>query len=378
MKICFLLRALHLGGSEQQLVALVKGLRERGHDVVVALFYSDGPLEKELENDGIRIRHLDKRGRWDILPFLFRLRRIVREERPDILHAYLPDPNLMTVFLKPVFPRVRIVWGVRCSEMDFRRYDWVADLSFKLSCWLARFADAIIANSHSGRAYHVARGYPRKKSVVISNGIDTERFRPDPEARKRVRAEWGVTEDQALIGLVARLDPMKDHANFLNAAALLQQRRKDFRFVCVGRGTDARYRDSLQDLAGELQISKHIIWVDFCMDVSPLYCALDLLVSSSAYGEGFSNVIGEAMASGVPCVVTDVGDSAWLVGDLGEVVPPKNSIAMADAIQRMVEQKLHDPTRIRQRIVDQLSVGSLVRDTEQVLGAVLTDMTLNT
>ncbi|MDH4195675.1 MAG: glycosyltransferase, partial [Nitrospirota bacterium] len=335
---------------------LAKRLRKRGHDVVVVLFYPGGPLEGKLQNAGIRIRQICKRGRWDLLPFFVRLTHAVREENPDILHAYLTDPNIVSVFLKPMLPRGKIVWGVRSSGMEIYRYGWFAGLSFKVSCWLARFADAIIANSYSGCAYHVAMGYPEKKSYVIPNGIDIDRFRPDPEMRKLVRAEWGVTEDQTLIGLVARLDPMKDHGNFLNAAALLKQRREYFRFVCVGRGVDARYRDSLHDLAEKLQISKYIIWVDLTMDISRIYCALDLLVSSSAYGEGISNVIGEAMASGVPCVATDVGDSSWLVGDLGEVVPRKNSIALADAIQRMAERKLHEPARIRQRIADQLSV----------------------
>ncbi len=376
MKICFLLRALHLGGAERQLVILAKGLSERGHDVVIALFYSGGSLEKELREAGIRIQPLHKRGRWDIIPFFFRLRRVAREERPDILHAYLPDPNIVTVLLKPLLPGVRIVWGVRCSEMESLRYDWLAGLSFKLSCWLARFADAIIMNSYAGRRYHVDMGYPGKKSVVIPNGIDTDRFQQDPEARNRVRAEWGVTEHQKLIGLVARLDPMKDHPNFLNAAALLLQREKNVRFVCVGQVGPgaAEYRDSLQDLAEKMGISKFIIWVDFCLDVSPLYSALDLLVSSSAYGEGFSNVIGEAMACGVSCVVTNVGDSAWLVGDLGEVVPPRNSVALADAIQRMLEEKPHNPARIRQRIVSQLGIGSAVTSTERVLDALVANL----
>ena len=369
MKICFLLRSLNYGGAERQLVLLSKGLLQRGHDVVVATFYSGGPLEEELREAGVRIRPLHKQGRWDVLTFLFRLTRVVREERPDVLHGYLGDPNNVSVVLKPLFPRVRIVWGVRCSMMDSKQYDWVAGLSTKLSCRLARFADAIIANSLAGCEYHVAMGYPAEKTVVIPNGIDTERFRPDSVARTRIRSEWGVTEREKLIGLVGRLDPMKDHPIFLEASALLMKKRKDTRFVCVGGGPD-EYRTRLQTLAKSLGLEERLLWVGTREDMPYVYNALDIAVSSS-YGEGLSNVICEAMACGVPCVVTNVGDSAWVVGDQGEVVPPKNPVALMNAIENLLNQKAYDPAQIRQRVVDQLSVSSLVTKTEHMLDTLL-------
>lgn len=370
MKILFLLRSLNYGGAERQLVLLAKGLLERGHHVVVVTFYSGGPLEKELREAGVRVRPLHKRGRWDLLSFLFRLTRVVREEHPDILHSYLTDQNLMAILLKPLFPSIKIVWGVRCSMMDSTQYDWLSGLSLKLTCRLARFADAIIANSHVGCEHHVALGYPAQKTVVISNGIDTKRFRPDPKSRDRIRAEWGVSEHEKLIGLVGRLDPMKDHSTFLSAAAFLVREGKQFRFVCVGDGP-IEYRATLQELSRTLGLEECMTWVSARADVSDIYSALDLLVNSSSFGEGFSNVIGEAMACGVPCVVTNVGDSSWVVGDLGEVVPPKNSLALAEAIQRLLNQKPFDPGQIRQRVVDQLSVNSLVTNTEHVLSNLL-------
>ena len=153
MKILFLIRSLNSGGAERQLVVLSKGLRERGHDVVVAIFYSGGPLEKELSEARVRIRALNKRGRWDVFAFLSRVTKVIREERPAILHGYLDDPNLITTMLKSLFPRMRVVWGVRCSNIDNR--DWLARLIFKLSCLLSRFPDAIIANPHVGRQHLV-------------------------------------------------------------------------------------------------------------------------------------------------------------------------------------------------------------------------------
>jgi glycosyltransferase involved in cell wall biosynthesis/2-polyprenyl-3-methyl-5-hydroxy-6-metoxy-1,4-benzoquinol methylase len=366
LKILFLIRSLHCGGQERQLVLLSKGLSDRGHDVVIAIFYSGGPFEKDLWNTKVRIRALNKRGRWDLLGFGVRLIKVLREERPDIIHGYLFDPNLMTVMLKPLFPTAKIIWGIRCSNLNFGNYDWLTQLSCKVNAWLSRFPDAIIANSRVGREYHLSVGYPAEKMVVIPNGIDTERFRPDSEARRLIRSDWSVAEHETLIGLVGRLDPMKDHSIFLEAAALLASKRKHTRFVCVGGGPD-EYRATLQTLAKSLGLEERLLWAGTREDMPTVYNALDIVVSSSSYGEGFSNVIGEAMACGVPCVVTNVGDSAWLVGDAGEVVPPKDPVALMNAIDKSLDRPLCSPAQIRQRVVEGLSTETLIINTEREL-----------
>jgi glycosyltransferase involved in cell wall biosynthesis len=364
MKVVLLTRDLKYGGAQRQLAVLAKGLHARGHRVVVAQFYSGGSLEQELLEVGVRIRSLQKRGRWDLLPFLFRLARVVQEERPEILYSYLVD--LVTLVLKPCFPSTKIVWGIRCSTMDLSRYDWLMRISHKLTFRLSRFADIVIANSRAGRGYYVAHGYSREKIVVIPNGIDTQRFRPDPEARRHVRSEWGIQDYEQVIGLVGRLDPMKDHPTFLQAASMLAQERNHLRFVCVGEGP-AGYRDSLLQLTRSLKLTEHVIWSDGRSDMPAVFNALDLLVSSSAFGEGFGNVIAEAMACGVPCVATNVGDSAWLMGNLGEVVPPHNPAALADAMGTLLDRRLQNPAQIRRHIVEEFSVEKLVADTEAVL-----------
>jgi glycosyltransferase involved in cell wall biosynthesis len=367
MKVLFLIPALIYGGAERQLVVLAKGLHARGHKVVVAPFYSGGPLEQELLEAGVRIRPLQKRGRWDVLPFLFRLARVMREERPEILHSYLTD--LVAVILKPWFPSTKIVWGIRSSDMDLSQYDRIIRISYQLTFRLSRFADAVIANSLAGRDYHIARGYPREKVVVIVNGIDTQRFCPDPEARRRVRSEWGIGDHEQVIGIVGRLSPEKDHPTFLQAASLLAQERNHLRFVCVGEGP-AEYRDSLHQLTRSLNFSEHVIWADRRSDMPAVFNALDLLVSSSIT-EAFSNVIAEAMACGVNCVVTDVGDSAWLVGNIGAVVPLRNPVLLKNAMGKLLNRRPQTPAQIRQRIVEQFSVEKLVAGTEQALLALL-------
>ncbi len=368
-KILFLIRSLNYGGAQRQLVALAKGLHERGHNVVVAVFYHGGPLEQDLNDAGVSVIILGKRKRWDVFPFLWRLICLVYREKPDILHGYLFEANLLTILLKPMFPRIRMIWGVRASNMDLSQYDWLAHLLFRVACFFSRFADIIIVNSNAGKEYHQKRGFPEKKMVVIPNGIDTERFKTDPDARIRIRAEWGIKEDERLIGLVARLDPMKDHPIFLRAAAILARERQDVRFVCIGDGPEP-YKTELKRFSGELGLENKLIWTGTRSDMPFVYNALDIDTSSS-YGEGFPNVIGEAMACGVPCVVTDVGDSAWIVGDTGIVLAPKspesivkgwNSLLSLDLTKMMLLKE-----KVRQRVIENMSVQKMVYTTENYL-----------
>lgn len=370
--ILFLTRSLDRGGAERQLVVLAKGLADRGHTVAVAVFFGGGVYEAELAEAGVSVIHLGKQGRWDIFPFLNRLVRLLRKERPAVLHSYLGVPNILVTALKPLLPGTRIVWGVRASNVDLSRYDWLSRLVYILERRLARFADCIIANSDAGKRYAVVNGFPEDKIVVVNNGIDTEYFRFDPEGRRLVRVAWGVGEDEILVGLVGRLDPMKDHPVFLEAASHIARERRDVRFVCVGGGP-ADYAEALKQRAADLGLTNQLIWVGSRDDMPAVYSALDI-ASSSSYGEGFSNTIAEAMACGVPCVVTDVGDSALIVGDTGSIVAAGDHSALAVEIQRLTdlppEQRREIGEACRARVVSEFGVDRLIQRTEQELDLV--------
>ena len=187
-------------------------------------------------------------------------------------------------------------------------YDQLARFSFRLSVWLSRFVDLIIVNSNSGYDYHLANGYPSDRMVVIPNGIDTNLFAPDLSARQRQRALWGIDEGATLIGIVGRLDPMKDHMTFLQAASKVLSKRNDVLFICVGDG-NIKYLEDLQQYSEGLGLSENIRWQPGQANIGNAYNALDVLVSTSAFGEGFSNTLAEAMSCGVRCVATDVGDA---------------------------------------------------------------------
>jgi len=368
--ILFLTRSLDRGGAERQLVVLAKGLARRGHAVAVAVFFGGGAYEAELAEDDVRVINLGKQGRWDILPFLNRLVRLLRKERPAVLHSYLGVPNILATIIKPLLPGIRIVWCVRASNVDLSRYDWLSRLAYSLECRLARFAGCIIANSCAGKRYAVANGFPEGKIVVIPNGIDTTYFRFDSKGRQQVRSEWALGEDEMLVGLVARLDHMKDHPTFLEAASRIARERHDVRFVCVGEGA-ADYAEVIKKHAVALGLSGRLIWAGARDNMPAVFSALDIATSSSS-GEGFSNTIAEAMACGVPCVVTDVGDSAFIVGDAGTVVAPGDGSAFAAAIQHLINLPPEERRALgdvgRARIVSEFSLDKLVQRTEQALG----------
>lgn len=372
MRIIFVARSLGVGGAERQLTELAKGLRAAGQDVLILTFYPSGAFETVLAAAGVRACSLDKRGRWDILRFLFRLLTFLRRHEPDVIHSYLGIPNLLIALLKPLLGKARIIWGVRASDMDWSRYDWLSRWLHRAEPSLSRFADLVIVNSDAGRAHAAARGFASEKLVVIPNGIDVRAFVPDRAAGERVRQEWGIGREHWLIGLVGRVDPMKDHRTFLLAAARCAQRRPDVRFVCVGSGEE-KYRNAMISFGRELGLAERVRWEVSRTDVKDIYSALDVLCCASI-SEGFPNVVAEAMACGVPCVVTDAGDSARIVGDTGIVVARRDVGALADAWERMILRLQREGSSpgeaARARISEHFAVERLIGRTAQVMQAI--------
>lgn len=368
-KIIFFIRSLNAGGAERQLVATAKGLAGRGYDVTVLTFYAGGFYADELQGTPVKLLSLNKTGRWDMVGFLWRLGRVLREEQPDVIYSFMNTANILAVVMWPWLKNSRLVWGVRASNMDLSQYDWLSRWSYWFECRLARFPSLIIANSFAGKEYAVVHGFPEDKITVIHNGIDTKRFHPDKSVGKRLRDKWRVADNHFLIGSVGRIDPMKGIPTFLHAAKIIKEKFSNVRFVWVGTG-DATYEQAMHKLATEQELDDVLTWDGRHTDMVAVYNAFDI-ASSSSYGEGFPNVLGEAMACGVPCVVTDVGDSSLLVGNAGVVVPAKDSVALAVAWNKMMSLNSCEFRRLsddaRKRVVDKFGVRVLLNSTERVL-----------
>lgn len=371
--ILFLIRSLQEGGAERQLSLLASALAKRGIDTHVAVFYGGGAFEGALASSGVRIHDLGKRSRWDSLSFMLRLRRLVREIQPEVVHSYGVVPNILLGILKPLLGDTRLVWGVRAAAMEWSQFDWLVRSSFQFSRVIARAADSIIVNSHAGAAFHISKGYDGSRVSVIPNGVDASHFVPPAlEERRELRSQHGFAPGDVVVGMVGRLDPMKDHGTFLRAAAAFSRHYTAARFVIVGRG-EPKITAEITALASSLGIAGRTTWVSGCSDPRDWYKMFDLSVSSSI-GEGTSNTILEAMSSGVRCVVTDVGDSALLVHGIGIVVRPRDSAALCEGMCRAMEL---DPDRFREsarrRVLDVYSPWALATATLEVLGRLRSD-----
>jgi glycosyltransferase involved in cell wall biosynthesis len=210
--------------------------------------------------------------------------------------------------------------------------------------------------------HYIKEGYVKGRLAVVSNGIDTDRFRPDEAARMRVRSSWNVSDRELLIGMVGRLDPQKDHPTFLKAAAIIASRNSAVRFACVGDGP-TQYREHLIRFAQELGLGERLIWVRSSNEMPDVYNAFDIATLPSAYGEGFANVVGEAMSCGIPVIASDVGDSAFVIANPDQVVPRGNPSALASAWERLLGKSFDErrciSQKCRERIVSEFGIAQL-------------------
>lgn len=362
-RVLLLIRDLEIGGAQRQIVLLARGLRQRGHDIRVASFYGGGAFETEVGEAGVPIIKLDKGGRWDVFGCLLRLRRVVREFAPHCVYAILTTPNIMGA-LGVVGTRVPIVFGIRASEMDLSAYDWGGRIADILERLLSRWAARIIVNSEKGREAAYTRGISSERVIVIHNGVDTARFRPNPQARLGGRERLGVAPNEKAVAAVGRLDPMKGHTTFLDAAAIMSRVRRDLRFFVVGNGpTEAVI--ALRTRAAALGLAERFDIRPACQEIEHLYWGLDLLVVSSRFGEGFPNVLAEAMACGVPTVSTRVGDAAAILGDEALVAEPDDPESLAEVALSALHRSVGELPQLRIRRL--FSLANMLEATERAL-----------
>lgn len=365
-RLLFLIRDLGHGGAQRQLVTLAKAFVADGRFEVHVVHFYPGEFEAELRAAAVSTVCVGKRHRWDLVGFFWRLVQTVRLLRPDILHGYLHESNLMALFLRPLCGWPRVVWGIRDSRTDADSWGVLGRLSFRLNCLFSGAADLIIANSRAGRDYYMAQGYPKEGFEVVPNGIDVEKFRPRPDQRAPMP---GVLR----FAIVGRLHPMKDHATFLRALAEVPGALA----VIIGDGA-AGYARELHLLAESLGVASRLEWRPAENHLASVYPSFDCLVSASAYGEGFSNVVGESMACGLPVIASDVGDSAWLLGDPSWVFPAGDHSCLAARMRRLGMMSAEERSALgrgnRQRIEGNFTLERMVDRTAALLEEVQTEV----
>jgi glycosyltransferase involved in cell wall biosynthesis len=303
------------------LAALVAAPRAVPHAQAVVDLLAGGALAGDIRAAGVAVHEIGLKGVLGVPGGVMALAQLIRALEPAAVQTWMYYADLLGLWALERSGRratTRLYWGIRCSDMDQSRYGLALRWTIAACARRAARPDAVIANSFAGREHHRRLGYAPRAFAVIPNGIDTARFRPDGEARRRVRAELGLAE-RAFVALhAARVDPMKDHATLLAAAKLCPE----IVFLAAGKGTDALAGANLRGLGARA-------------DMPALYAAADAVLSTSAFGEGFSNVLAEGMAAGLPAVATDVGDARRIVGAAGAVVPPRDPGALAAEIARL-------------------------------------------
>jgi glycosyltransferase involved in cell wall biosynthesis len=357
---------LSTGGAEMMLFKLLTLAKRGSCGAVVVSLMDGGTIGRRINALGVPVVTLGmRRGMPD--PFaLIRLARAVRRIRPIAIQGWMYHGNLAaTLAARCTSDKIPVFWNIRQSLYEIRKERSITRLTIRLGSWLSSIPEKIIYNSKISALQHEAMGYKPEKSIVIPNGFDLQEFRPDSRIRQQIRRELGVPNDAVAIGLVARWHPMKDHANFLGAASLLLQQDPHVHFVLVGKGS-TKNNGEVWKLASKLSPFDNIHLLGERRDIPDILASLDIATSSSAWGEGFPNVVGEAMACGVPCVVTDVGDSAVIVGETGLVVPPRAPADLATAWMKMIvfgrEIRQRLGLAARQRVAENFALDVIFRE----------------
>lgn len=362
MNIILFIGHLSGGGAENQFYQNAINLARRGHNIKLITLHKDYTDYPPNLNYDYLIQAKSKFSSINMPKLLVaakRLYTIIKHDRPDIVYSALEINNFIAWLATRNQYKTRLIWGVRSSNMI---NPWKMAIPFKTCAMLSQTVPLLIANSYAGLNEHLNQGYKPKSSIVVPNGIDTEKYKPGPK-NYPLRNKWDIPANYHLIGYVARLSPMKDHYTFLESAAILLQYRHDVMFLCAGDGS-IDYKQNIQNYASQLDIENHVIWAGQIKNTTDIYNSLDIAVSTSQYGEGFSNTIGEAMACQIPCVVTDVGDARRIIGHNGIIVPPNDAKTFAESLLKMLEHS-HDAqytTHARHRIIKYYSLDKSLDD----------------
>jgi glycosyltransferase involved in cell wall biosynthesis len=366
-KVLHVISGLHRGGAETQLCRILGAMDRRRFEPAVVALLPGGAVHADLEALGVQVWCAGMRtaanGPWAMV----QLARLIRRVRPDVVQGWMYHGNL-AASLGAVLARWHcpVLWNVRNSlhHLDADERSTVALI--RIGAWCSTGPARIVYNAHTSAEQHEAIGYGRHGRTVIPNGYDCDMFRPVAGARDDVRRELRLPASAPLVGLVGRYHGKKGHDVFLEAASHIVAERPDVHFVLAGRDVDHRNRRLVARMA-TLGITAHVHVLGERHDLPRLYSALDVL-STASFNEGSPGVVGEAMACGTPCVVTDVGDSACVVGDTGIVVPPGQPAELARAWGKLLAIPFDDRRalghRARRHIEEHFSLASTARQYE--------------
>lgn len=363
IQVMHVITGLGAGGAEAMLYKLVSATPADGLSHSVVSLTDDGVFGAKLVADGVPVTCLGMRRGVPNPLALGRLVRLLRRRRPDVIQGWMYHANLVAGVAGSI-ARIPVVWGIHHSDVDPRNAKRLTNWTRSVCALLSGALPArIVSCADSALRSHVRLGYRADRMLVIPNGFVSERLAASSQARAQVRRELDIPDDAPLVGVIARVHPDKDHRNFLAAASLVSATRRDAVFLLAGDGASP----SNAMLSGWIDASgmgRRVRMLGFRSDVPRLLAALDVLVSSSR-GEGFPQILGEAMLCGIPCVATDCGDSREILGTTGWVVPIRDPAALArgilDALALSPSERAALGAAARERIVERYELRVVAR-----------------
>ncbi len=362
MRLVHIITALDAGGAETFLARLLKRLPPRIETSVISLA-PIGAIGERMRISGVNVSTLGMTRRSLAPGPIFRLRDMLKEAKPDIVQTWMYHADLLGGLAARWAGIPALVWSIRHSNLSVRHNRLRTVMIARACAALSRHVpDRILCCANVARLNHVRFGYADDKMEVMPNGFDLSRFKPAPEMRESVRREFGVPDNVFIIAMIGHFLVQKGHRMLIDAAAILRERRPQIHYLLAGQDVD----DSNAALArwlNERTLQSSVSLLGIREDIPRLLAAVDALVLPSL-GEGFPNVVGEAMASAVPCIASNVGDTPFIIGDTGFIVPPGDAGALANAMDRFLSMPERERqsygARARQRVVENFEIGAII------------------
>lgn len=370
-KVLHIITSLNLGGAETMMCQLMEQTDRTRFEPHLVSLRPEGPLADRIRAAGVPLHCLDMTSPTSLFSGLGKLTRLMRELQPALVQTWMYHADFLgTLAARRLSPRPPVVWNIQQSNMCPRSSKFLSRALCRLLARLSRsWPERIVNCSRIAIESHVALGYAREKMLHIVNGTDTNRLVPDEVARITLRRELGISEGTPVIGMAGRMDAQKDYPTFFAAIREFIKTDSDTHFVACGAGIVAS-DPALAKMRNECGAPERVHLLGPRQDMPKVYPAFDIATLSSAYGEGLPLALCEALSCGLPAVVTNVGDSADVVGNSGLVVEPRNPAALAHAWHRLLKLPHAEfaelKIKARERACNHFAIPAITRAYEQL------------
>jgi len=333
IKVAHISTSLETGGAEVQLLRLLTGLDKNKFELMVISLHNETYLADQIRELGLPVHSIQLKKN----PFnLRKAYSLLKEFNPDVIHGTMYEGGVVgTLFNKFLPKKPPVIWTVHEGLEHYRKEPLRKQIQLRLWSLISNLPDCMMYVSHLNCKQHLDWGFKNRKALVLTNGVNTNTFKQNPKARKKIRESLNISDDTFVIGITARFHPVKNHVGFLTAAGLVHKTNPDVHFVMVGTDIDEN-NETLTQLIKEFDLENHVHMLGNRDDIPDIVNAYDV-ASLTSIGEAFPLTLGEAMATGVPCVATNVGDNEFIIADTGRIVPVNDEQALANAWQELAE-----------------------------------------